>query len=68
MDDDIVLTDHLASERDFKGSPWRKFEEFLERVEPAAAAVDISDKHWLQCAANGRKYFVVDLLQTVVKT
>lgn len=56
MDDDIVLTDHLASERDSKGSPWRKFEEFLARVEPAAAAVDISDKHWLQRAAKGRKY------------
>ena len=57
MDDDIVLTDQLESERDSKGSPWRKFEEFLERIEPAAAAVDISNKHWLERAANGRKYF-----------
>ena len=57
IDDDIVLTDRFESEKYSNCSPWRNFEEFLERVEPAAAAVDFSNKHWLQRAANGRKFF-----------
>ena len=54
MDDDIVL--QPKSEKDSKGSPWRMFEEFLERVEPAAAAIDIENKLWLHRAADGRKH------------
>ena len=52
MDDDIVI-DRIRNESN--SNPWRRFEEFLERVEPATAAVDIVDKLWLRRAANGRK-------------
>ena len=54
MDDDIVL--QPKSKEDSKGRPWRMFEEFLERVEPAAAAIDIEEKLWLRRAADGRKH------------
>ena len=53
LDDDIVLTEEPGKMSN--GTPWRKFEEFLVRVEPAAAAVDIENKQWLHRAANGRK-------------
>ena len=38
MDDDIVL------KRTTKKNPWREFEDFLKRIEPAVAAVD-ADSH-----------------------
>ena len=34
MDDDIILTAKAT------GNPWRAFEDFLRRIEPAVAAVD----------------------------
>ena len=52
IDDDIVLERQLKN--DSNGTPWRRFEEFLERVEPAVAAIDIEDKQWLDRAAIGR--------------
>ena len=52
MDDDIVL--QLELEKYHSSTPWRKFEEFLGRVEPAVAAVDIENKLWLRRAAKGR--------------
>ena len=54
MDDDIVLSDH-EGESESSGDPWRRFEEFLARVEPAMAAIDTESKLWLRRAANGRK-------------
>ena len=52
MDDDIMIDREANESRD---NPWRRFEEFLVRVEPATAAIDIEDKLWLHRAANGRK-------------
>ena len=52
MDDDISINREWMESR---ANPWRRFEEFLERVEPAAAAIDIVDKLWLRRAANGRQ-------------
>ena len=54
MDDDIVINKKSAN--DSNGTPWRRFEEFLVRVEPANAAIDIEDNLWLRRAANGRKH------------
>ena len=55
----IILDDDLILEEDgvkvSNGTSWRKFEEFLVRVEPAVAAVDIGGKLWLRRAAKGRK-------------
>ena len=51
LDDDITI-DREGNET--KSKPWRRFEEFLRRVEPAAAAIDIMDRLWLRRAANGR--------------
>lgn len=53
LDDDILLHEGHTNISD--ANPWRKFEEFLVRVEPAAAAVDIGDNTWLHRAAVGRK-------------
>ena len=52
MDDDIIIE---PQNTESKSNPWRRFEEFLERVEPAAAALDINNKMWLRRAANGRQ-------------
>jgi hypothetical protein len=52
MDDDITIN---REGNETKSIPWRRFEEFLYRVEPATAAIDIVDKLWLRRAANGRK-------------
>ena len=52
MDDDITIDREKGESR---SNPWRRFEEFLKRVEPAAAAIDIVDKLWLHRAANGRQ-------------
>ena len=52
MDDDIIID---RQENESNSNPWRRFEEFLERVEPAAAALDINNKMWLHRAANGRQ-------------
>ena len=49
MDDDIVL------ETKTKKNPWRIFEEFLKRIEPAIGAVDIGDHLWLRRAYKGRE-------------
>ena len=54
LDDDIVLK--RQSEDDPKGKPWRMFEEFLVRVEPANAAIDIVDNLWLRRAAIAREH------------
>jgi hypothetical protein len=53
LDDDIILQQGRENVSD--ATPWRKFEEFLVRVEPALAAVDIEDNLWLHRAATGRK-------------
>ena len=53
LDDDIIL--HEGATDLYNATPWRKFEEFLVRVEPAAAAVDIGDNTWLRRATKGRK-------------
>ena len=52
MDDDIIIE---PQNTESMSDPWRRFEEFLERVEPAAAALDINNKTWLRRAANGRQ-------------
>ena len=54
MDDNIILLDREGS-AESSGNPWRRFEEFLVRVEPAAAAIDTEEKLWLRRAAIGRK-------------
>lgn len=53
MDDDIVLQEEGMKVTN--GTPWRRFEEFLVRVEPAVAAVDTENKQWIQHASNGRR-------------
>ena len=53
-----ILMDDVTINREGNESEsesWRRFEEFLSRVEPAVAAVDNVDKLWLRRAANGRK-------------
>ena len=53
-----ILMDDVTINREgseSKTEPWRKFEDFLRRVEPAVAAIDNVDKLWLRRAANGRK-------------
>ena len=52
LDDDITID---REENETKSKPWRSFEEFLGRVEPAAAAIDIMDKLWLRRAFDGSK-------------
>ena len=54
LDDDIVI--NKKSDKDSNGTPWRMFEEFLVRVEPANAAIDIENNLWLHRAGNGRKH------------
>ena len=49
MDDDIVLRTKTTK------NPWRIFEDFLKRVEPAVGAVDIGDYIWLYRAYKGRE-------------
>ena len=53
MDDDIIIVPQKMN-NESTSNPWRRFEEFLERVEPAAAALDIENKLWLHRAASGR--------------
>ena len=55
LDDDIILTEVPGNMSNGTPCTWRKFEEFLVRVEPAAAAVDIENNQWLKRAAKGRK-------------
>ena len=43
MDDDIVLQSNKIMTN--ISDPWRQFEDFLKRIEPAAAAVDASPNH-----------------------
>ena len=52
MDDDIIIE---PQNNESTSNPWRRFEEFLERVEPAAAALDIGNRTWLRRAARGRR-------------
>ena len=52
MDDNVMLNEEGSES---SGNPWRRFEEFLVRVEPAVAAIDTEEKLWLRRAANGRK-------------
>ena len=46
MDDDIVLSDIKQA------NPWRKFEAFLRSVEPAIAAIDLTQDNNLQMIRN----------------
>ena len=46
MDDDIVLSDLKQA------NPWRKFEAFLRSVEPAIAAIDLTQDNNLQKIRN----------------
>ncbi|KAL5484055.1 hypothetical protein EMCRGX_G020491 [Ephydatia muelleri] len=46
MDDDIVLIDLKQM------NPWRKFEAFLRSVEPAIAAIDLTQDNYLQMIRN----------------
>ena len=49
MDDDIVL------KKSTKKNPWREFEDFLKRIEPAVAAVDIDTHPCLPVVYAARK-------------
>ena len=49
MDDDIVL------KKSTKKSPWREFEDFLKRIEPAVAAVDVDSHPCLPDVYTARK-------------
>ena len=41
MDDDIELQYHDGHAKQSTGNPWREFEQFLKRLEPAVAALNI---------------------------
>ena len=41
MDDDIELQYHDEHAKQSTGNPWREFEQFLKRLEPAVAALNI---------------------------
>ena len=53
MDDDI----DLQSKKKMTNitDPWRQFEDFLRRIEPAAAAVDASPKYHLRAVYSARR-------------
>ena len=52
MDDDIVL--RFKTEPN-NHNPWREFENFLKRIEPAVGAVDIYKNEFIQIAYRARK-------------
>ena len=53
MDDDVVLQSNkiITSITDH----WRQFEDFLKRIEPAAAAVDSSPNHHVRAVFSARE-------------
>ena len=64
MDDDIVLrfkTKHSFwnflrfTTKQNNRNPWREFEKFLKRIEPAVGAVDIYKNEFIQIAYRARK-------------
>ena len=52
MDDDIVL--RFKTEPN-NHNPWREFENFLKRIEPAVGAVDIYNNEFLRYCYGGKK-------------
>ena len=59
MDDDIGLRTKTPS-----ANPWREFEDFLQQIEPAVAAIDTDTNGMLQHVLNGRKQKMCTLNQT----
>ena len=52
MDDDINLKNKLPEKA---VNPWRTFENFLRRVEPAVGAVDTNENNWVRRTYEARK-------------
>jgi hypothetical protein len=50
LDDDITLTTKTPN-----ANPWREFEDFLQQIEPAIAAIDTDTNGMLKPVLNGRK-------------
>jgi hypothetical protein len=69
MDDDIDLQ---AKVQDNQTNPWRVFEDFLRRVEPAVGAVDMNQNQWVSHTFQARRAYgcgfdVMPEYMTVVK-